>query len=139
MDRDRSYFLMLNIGHFLDHLFTLVFATVAALALSREWGLGYGELLQYATPGFVAFGVCALPAGWLADKWSRDGMMCVFFVGIGVAAIAAGFSQTPLQIAEPAAATNENFTDDQDRPFFADNFGGLGDRTELAIFHDLTP
>ena len=36
--RDRLHFLLLNIGHFLDHLFTLIFATVAALALHREWG-----------------------------------------------------------------------------------------------------
>ncbi len=98
MDRDRLHFLLLNIGHFLDHLFTLIFATVAALALHREWGIGYGELLAYATPGFFAFGVFALPAGWLADRWSRDGMMCVFFVGIGLAAIATGFAQTPLQV-----------------------------------------
>ena len=41
MYRDRISFLFLNIGHYLDHLFTLVFATVAALALSREWGLSY--------------------------------------------------------------------------------------------------
>ncbi|MFT5440644.1 MAG: MFS family permease, partial [Alphaproteobacteria bacterium] len=75
MNRDRSYFLLLNIGHFLDHLFTLIFATVAALTLHRDWGIGYGELLAYATPGFFALGVFALPAGWLADKWSRDGMM----------------------------------------------------------------
>ena len=27
---------------------------VAALALTREWGLGYGDLLKYATPGFFA-------------------------------------------------------------------------------------
>ena len=98
MNRDRLYFLLLNVGHFLDHLFMLVFATVAALALYREWDLGYAELLAYATPGFFAFGLFSLPAGWLADKWSRDGMMCVFFVGIGLAAIATGFSQTPLQI-----------------------------------------
>ena len=88
MNRDRLHFLFLNIGHFLDHLFMLIFATVAALALSREWGLSYGELLNYATPGFFAFGLFACPAGWLADKWSRDGMMCVFFIGIGVASIA---------------------------------------------------
>src|SRR5215467_11196779 len=98
MNRDRAHFLLLNIGHFLDHLFTLIFATVAALALSREWGVGYGDLLAYATPGFFAFGLFALPAGWLADKWSREGMMCVFFFGVGLAAIAAGFAQTPLQI-----------------------------------------
>ncbi|MGB5212977.1 MAG: MFS transporter [Anderseniella sp.] len=96
--RDRCYFLLLNIGHFLDHLFTLIFATVAALALHREWGVGYAELLVYATPGFFAFGLFSLPAGWLADKWSRDGMMVVFFVGIGLAAIATSFAATPLQV-----------------------------------------
>jgi MFS family permease len=98
MNRDRVHFLLLNVGHFLDHLFTLIFATVAALALSREWGVGYGDLLAYATPGFFAFGLFALPAGWLADKWSREGMMCVFFFGVGLAAIATGFAQSPLQI-----------------------------------------
>ncbi|MGI9435377.1 MAG: MFS transporter [Geminicoccaceae bacterium] len=98
MTRDRAYFLLLNIGHFLDHLFMLIFATVAALALQREWGMGYAELLPYATPGFFAFGLFALPAGWLADKWSRDGMMVVFFLGIGVTSIITSFAQTPLQI-----------------------------------------
>ena len=40
----------------------------------------------------------AYPAGWLADKWSREGMMIVFFVGIGMASIATAFARTPLQI-----------------------------------------
>jgi MFS family permease len=97
--RERLHFLLLNIGHFLDHLFMLVFATVAALALTREWGLGYGDLLKYATPGFFAFGVFALPAGWLADRWSREGMMVVFFIGIGLSAIATTVARTPFEIA----------------------------------------
>jgi MFS family permease len=96
--RDRLHFLLLNIGHFLDHLFTLIFATVAALALYREWGLGYADLLKYATPGFLAFGLFALPAGWLADKWSREGMMSVFFFGIGLASIATAFARTPFEV-----------------------------------------
>ena len=98
LDKDRLYFLLLNIGHFLDHMFTLIFATVAALVLYREWGIGYADLLVYATPGFFAFGVFALPAGWLADKWSRDGMMVVFFIGIGFTSITTGYAQTPFQI-----------------------------------------
>jgi len=98
MSKDQLYFLLLNIGHFLDHMFTLIFATVAALALIQEWNIGYAELLVYATPGFFAFGLFSLPAGWLADKWSRDGMMTVFFFGIGLASILAGFAQTPLQM-----------------------------------------
>ena len=96
---DRKHFLFLNVGHFLDHLFTLIFATVSALVLAREWGLSYAELIPYATPGFIAFGLFSLPAGWLADRWSREGMMAIFFVGVGLAAIATSAAQSPLQIA----------------------------------------
>ena len=96
--RKKLHFLFLNIGHFLDHLFMLVFATVAALALTREWQLSYSELIFYAMPGFIAFGAFALPAGWLADKWSRHGMLVIFFIGIGAASIATALAQTPLQI-----------------------------------------
>ena len=91
-------FLLLNVGHFLDHLFMLVFATLAALALSGEWGVEYSLLIPYATPGFIAFGAFALPAGWLADRWNRHGMIVVFFVGIGLSAIAAAMATTPLQM-----------------------------------------
>ncbi len=92
-------FLFLNVGHFLDHLFMLVFATAAALSLTGEWGMSYAELIPYATPGFIAFGACALAAGWLADKWSREGMMVIFFVGIGASSVLAGLADGPLQIA----------------------------------------
>lgn len=98
MSRDHAHFLFLNIGHFLDHFFVLIFATVAALTLSQSWGLSYAELIPYATPGFVAFGVCALFAGWLADKWSRKAMLAVFFIGIGLSALATAMANTPIQI-----------------------------------------
>ena len=99
MPRDRVEFLFLNAGHFLDHLCMLIFATVAAVRLAEEWGMSYAALIPYATPGFVAFGVGAIAAGWIADKWSRQGMMVVFFVGIGASSIATALADTPLQIA----------------------------------------
>ena len=77
----------------------LIFATAAALRLTTEWGLSYAELIPYATPGFIAFGVCAIPAGWLADKWSREGMMVMFFLGIGLSSVFAGMAANPFQIA----------------------------------------
>lgn len=98
MTRDRIHLAFMGIGHFYDHLFLLIFATVAALALGREWQMGYAELIPYATPCFIAFGLGAIPAGWIADKWSREGMMVIFFIGIGSSAIAAGLAQTPIQI-----------------------------------------
>lgn len=99
MRRERLRFLFLNVGHFLDHLFMLVFASVAALTLTSRWDMSYAELIPYATPGFVAFGVCAIFAGWIADKWSREGMMVLFFIGIGVSSVLAGLASNPLQIA----------------------------------------
>ena len=99
MSRDRLNFLFLNVGHFLDHLFMLIFATVAALRLAEEWGMSYAELIPYATPGFVAFGICAIPAGWIADKWSREGMMIIFFLGIGASSIATAMAGSPFEIA----------------------------------------
>ncbi len=98
MSRDRVSFLFLNVGHFLDHLFMLIFATVAALRLAGEWGMNYAELIPYATPGFVAFGICAIPAGWIADKWSREAMMVVFFSGIGASSIVTALADTPVGI-----------------------------------------
>jgi len=95
VNRQQTEFFFLNLGHFFDHLFLLVFATVAALSLANEWDMSYAELIPIATPGFVAFGVCALPAGWLADKWSREGMMAIFFVGIGASALLTSLAATP--------------------------------------------
>ncbi|MTI09189.1 MFS transporter [Curvivirga aplysinae] len=94
----KNYFLLLNIGHFLDHYFTLIFGTLAALVLVYEWQVSYADLLLYATPGFFAFGLFSLPAGWLADRWSYDGMMTLFFLGIGLTSILTGFAHNPLEI-----------------------------------------
>ena len=99
MSRERLNFLFLNVGHFLDHLFMLVFATVAALRLADEWGMSYAALIPYATPGFVAFGLGSLPAGWIADRWSREGMLVLFFVGIGASSILTAAADSPMQIA----------------------------------------
>ena len=80
VSRDSKYFLLLNVGHFLDHYFMLIFATVAALTLSAGWGMSYAELLPYGAPGFTAFALCSLPMGILADRWGRDHMMIVFLL-----------------------------------------------------------
>ena len=84
-------------AHTLSHLVVLLYATVV-LALEREWGLSYSELFALSIPMSVMFGAGALPAGWLADRWSAPGMIAVFYFGVGGAAILTSFAATPLGI-----------------------------------------
>jgi len=98
MSNSRWLVPFLNLGHLLDHLVMLVFPTVV-IALGREWGRPYSELLPMALGGFIAFGAFAIPAGWLADHWSRYRMMVVFYFGIGAALFLTGFASSPWQIA----------------------------------------
>jgi MFS family permease len=76
----------------------LVFPT-AVVAIGREWERPYAELLPLALGGFIAFGAFAIPAGWLADHWSRYRVMVLFYFGIGVALFCTGFAQETWQIA----------------------------------------
>jgi MFS family permease len=97
MNERRFLVPFINLGHLLDHLVMLVFPTVV-VALAREWDRPYSELLPLALGGFIAFGAFAIPAGWLADHWSRYKMMAVFFFGIGLSLFVTGFATTSWQI-----------------------------------------
>ena len=92
-----------GVGHFFAHLLMLLYPTVV-LVIEGRWGMSYGDLLSLSLGGFVLFGLGALPAGWLGDRWGADRMMVVFFVGAGGAAIATGFAGGPIAVALGLAA-----------------------------------
>ena len=96
---NRSTNLLLNIGHAIDHMFLLIFAT-AVTTIAREFGLTrWEDLMPYSAAAFFFFGVGALPSGKLGDHWGRRSMMLLFFFGMGVAALIVAATQTPLQLA----------------------------------------
>jgi len=92
-----------GVGHFFAHLLMLLYPTVV-LIIEGRWGMSYGDLLSLSLGGFVLFGLGALPAGWLGDRWSAERMMVVFFVGTGGAAIATGLADSPITLALGLAA-----------------------------------
>ena len=61
----------------------LIYPTVV-IGLEVIYHRPYAELIALSTAAFVAFGVFSLPAGWLADRWSRRNMMAAFYIGCGV-------------------------------------------------------
>jgi MFS family permease len=80
----------LNLAHAIDHYVLLIYPTVV-ISLETLYQRPYSELIALSTPAFVAFGVFSLPAGWLADHWSRRNMMALFYLGCGLSLIAAAF------------------------------------------------
>ena len=93
--------LYLNFGHFTNHMLMLIFAK-AAFSAGIDFGFGkdgaYTEMIPYGIPSLVLFGACAPLAALVADHWNRNGMLTVFFIGIGLSSILTGFSQSLLQI-----------------------------------------
>ena len=89
MDADtlsRRTLRFVNVAHALDHFVLLIYPT-AVIAIAAQTGLGYGDLIKLATGAFVAFGLCALPMGWLADRFGRRTMLAIFFLGYGLSCL----------------------------------------------------
>src|SRR5450631_4698183 len=76
----------LNWAHALDHFVLLIYPTVV-IGLEVIYKRPYAELIALSTAAFVAFGVFSLPAGWLADRWSRRNMMAAFYIGCGLSLV----------------------------------------------------
>jgi MFS family permease len=81
----------LNWAHALDHFVILIYPTVV-IELQLIYKGSYAQLIALSTASFVAFGLFSLPAGWLADRWSRRNMIAAFYGGCGLALIAAGLA-----------------------------------------------
>jgi len=91
--------LLLNIGHGIDHMFLLIFATAVG-SIAVEFGYtNWADLMPYSVGAFALFGLGAMPAGRLGDLWGRRVMIIIFFIGIGVAAMLTALAQNAWQLA----------------------------------------
>ncbi|HVY56488.1 MAG TPA: MFS transporter [Xanthobacteraceae bacterium] len=88
----------LNWAHSIDHYVMLIYPTVV-IGLESVYATSYADLIALSTASFVAFGVFSLPAGWLADRWSRRKMMATFYLGCGVSLAAAAFAPNLIMLA----------------------------------------
>lgn len=86
--------LFASAGHFLHHVLTGVFLTLAVI-LERVWEKPYAEIIPLWTVGAMMVGLGAPAAGWLADRFGHARMMAVFYLGIGASAVAAGMVSGP--------------------------------------------
>lgn len=88
---NRRSIVFLNWAHAIDHFVLLIYPTVV-IGLEAIYQRPYSELIALSTTAFVAFGLFSLPAGWLADRWSRRNMMAAFYVGCGLSMVLTAFA-----------------------------------------------
>ena len=81
----------LNWAHAIDHFVLLIYPTVV-IGLEVIYQRPYSELIALSSAAFLAFGIFSLPAGWLADRWSRRNMMAAFYFGCGVSLAMTAFA-----------------------------------------------
>jgi MFS family permease len=89
---------LLNVGHAVDHMFLLIFATAVSTMATAFGFNNWAELMPYSVGAFIMFGAGALPAGRLGDLWGRRKMMIIFFIGMGCSAILVAMTQSVLQL-----------------------------------------
>lgn len=99
----RNALVFAAIAHGAMHLFAAYFFTIV-LALERVWEMPYPDLIELWTPAALLIGLAALPMGWIADRWTRGGMIAVSFIGMGAASMVAGFMDGPGSIVLALAA-----------------------------------
>ena len=87
----------INVAHFFDHFFLLIFPT-AALAIAPAWGMSYAEVLLLGSPIYVMFALGTLPAGWLGDRMDRMMLIAIFFLGCGASSIWVALSNSALMM-----------------------------------------
>ncbi len=84
---------LINTAHMFTHYSLLILAT-ATLAMVHQdparFGGDYGALIAIGTGMFVAYGLLALPMGWLQERLARKALMVAYFLGSGFGMVMAG-------------------------------------------------
>ena len=86
LSRRRLAIGFMNWAHALDHFALLIYPTVV-IGLEVIYDRPYASLIALSSTAFLAFGIFSLPAGWLADRWSRRNIMAAFYFGCGASLI----------------------------------------------------
>jgi MFS family permease len=95
---ERNVLLLAGVAHTATHYAEIMYPTLA-VALARETGISLDRVLAWSFPGYLLFGVGALPAGYLADRLGGRRLMIAGLAAMGLSAILAGFSTPGLPLA----------------------------------------
>jgi MFS family permease len=86
--RERRVLVVTCYGHFMSHFNMLVFPALA-LPLAGRMDLSLADVLGLSFWMYLLFGLMALPWGLAADRWASPPLLLLFYLGSGIAGLAA--------------------------------------------------
>ena len=95
----RNILLFTCIGHAMTHVYIHLFTAIQPEIRSSFDGLGAEELTSLASISLVLFGVGAIPAGWLSDRYGEKPLLVAFFLLSAAGGAVTGFASTTWQLA----------------------------------------
>ena len=95
----RNILLFTCIGHAMTHVYIHLFTAIQPEIRSSFDGLGAEELTSLASISLVLFGVGAIPAGWLSDRYGEKPLLVAFFLLSAGGGVVTGFASDTWQLA----------------------------------------
>ncbi len=91
---ERGILVFSSVCHFLSHMLILVFPAVT-MPLVLSFGMSLEEVIRISFLMYLTYGICALPVGFIVDRWEARKMLLFGLAGMGLGLILAGAAPGP--------------------------------------------
>jgi len=94
---ERRILTFTSIGHFFTHFTMLLFPPLVT-TIARDLGMELDEAFSISFLMYLLYGVCAIPWGFLADRWNPRFALALGIILAGIGLIGAGLSRNALTL-----------------------------------------
>lgn len=95
---ERRILVFSSVCHFLSHMLILVFPAVA-MPLVLSFDMSLEEVIRISFLMYLAYGICALPVGFIVNSWEARKMLLLGLAGMGLGLMLAGAASGPRAMA----------------------------------------
>jgi MFS family permease len=94
---ERKVILSASLGHFFSHYVMLVFPALVTV-LAHDFDATLAEVLRASTPGYLLYGLGALPAGLLTDRYGARWLLTACLAGCCLGALGAALARDLVEL-----------------------------------------
>lgn len=96
-DNERRILTFTSIGHFFTHFTMLLFPPLVT-TIARDLEMELNRVFSISFLMYLLYGICAIPWGFLADRWDSRLTMALGIIVAGIGLLWAGLVRNPLML-----------------------------------------